>query len=928
MITNPLSGESVTILRPSDQTPSKWVDRLKDLIQVIESSSLSEDEKWRYIYHSLYGTLELTYYKEYPGCAGPAEVRLPISTIFDHLHACTSMVNWTTNPEKIEGFLVMLDMPGVRSFISASKKVRDLWFSSWLISAISWYLIEELIEYVGADILITPTPRLNAFYYRWLIRKLEEHNYPIEKLKELLKAIRFTKTKKKAEWGALRLDEPIPLIPATSNLVLPSYSKLLELLKGRFDPSKDPEDALAEYFYKRYQEFFKQLTDRLRNVAQSIKSDELRSKILSSFELMDRYNMSNTPPIPLRVLIVDVSKLKKPEGFTDEEFKTFLYPLAVNELNTKLSIAKGLRVHGYLATEFSSFTQERWENSQDYRICTSCGKLPAFFDVPRRGATGSSESYEQIIPKEYQPYFDEGEHLCPYCLIKRIASTIAVFEAIKVTAGEGGGQEYNSLIEKMGQYVQKTIHSTSWYAIYPLLEGLMRIPKEEASDLENKFKGYARELKERAEKCINEYYRDLFRNASGLSIALGGLVGDPKLIEALSERILNERKSIENGIEGILAVSIPQSIIKTIMKILGYEPPFSAYFALIQGDADSMGTLLGGDVEKALRISFSDIFVKAIQSTGVYTPDELKTIHEEIKKYELQLKEKMIKLVWPLYHITISRALILAAIRDIETIYEVFGEGCSPIYAGGDDLLAIVSPIYAFRLVQYTRESFSNGDSHHFHIVYFDGIPSAYLPAMGLASRSYSITFRHYKYPLSISLESSVEDINEYSKKSVFRRNAERWSKDAVTLSYLPRGGGKLVRATLPLTLPPVSSTTFLNVLPDTLFYVSHNSLSTSFIYDLVDMHENYDSAAYETGTFESYWKQAERIIKRNLTVRTTGPNKLTEATADSIAESLSQNLKPFFGVTISVDGSTRTIAYEISRALWCIMSAIRVKEV
>jgi hypothetical protein len=93
-------------------------------------------------------------------------------------------------------------------------------------------------------------------------------------------------------------------------------------------------------------------------------------------------------------------------------------------------------------------------------------------------------------------------------------------------------------------------------------------------------------------------------------------------------------------------------------------------------------------------------------------------------------------------------------------------------------------------------------------------------------------------------------------------------------------------------------------------------------------MHENYDSAAYETGTFESYWKQAERIIKRNLTVRTTGPNKLTEAIADSIAESLSQNLKPFFGVTISVDGSTHTIAYEISRALWCIMSAIRVKEV
>jgi len=926
MITNLLSGESVTVLRPSDQIPSKWVNELKGLMQAINTSSLSDDGKWRYIYHLLYGTLELTYYKEYPGCTGPAEVKLPIGTIFDHLYACASMINWTANPEKTEGFLVMLDIPGVHGFISASKKVRDLWFSSWLVSAVSWYLIEELVEYVGPDILITPTPRLNAFYYRWLIRKLEEYNYPIGKLKELLKAIHFAKTKKGAEWGALRLDEPIPLIPATSNLILPSYSKLLELLKGRLDPNKDPEDALAEYFYKRYQEFFERLTDRLRNAIQNIKSDELRSKILDSFELMDRYKISHTPPIPLRVLIVDVSKLKKPEDFTDEELKTFLYPLAVNELNTKLSIAKGLRVHGYLVAGFSSFTQERWESSQDYRICTTCGKLPAFFDIPRRRATGSLESYEQMIPEEYRPYFDEGEHLCPYCLIKRIASTIAVSEAIKVTAGEGGGQEYNSLIEKMEQYVQKAVHSTSWYAIYPLLEGLMKIPEEKASDLKNKFEEYAKELEERAKKCVNEYRQDLFRKASGFSKVLGGLVEDLRTRASLV-KTLSKEKNVEDGIEGILTVSIPQSIVRTLTERLGYEPPFSAYFALVQGDADSMGALLGGDVEKALSTSFSDLFTKVIQSTGVYTPDELKTIHEEIKKYGLQLKEKMIKLVWPLYHTTISRALILAAIRDIETIYEVFGESCSPIYAGGDDLLAIVSPIYAFRLVQHTRESFSNGDSHHFHIVYFNGIPSAYLPAMGPASRSYSITFRHYKYPLSISLESSAEDINEYSKKSSFRRNAERWNKDAVALSYLPRGGGKLIRVILPLTLPSVPSTSLLNVLSDILFYVLHNSLSASFIYDLVNMHENYDSAAYETGTFESYWKQTERIIRRNLTIRTVGSNKLAEAIADSIAGSLSQNLKPFFGVTISVDDSTHTIAYEISRALWCIMSAIRVKE-
>jgi CRISPR/Cas system-associated protein Cas10 (large subunit of type III CRISPR-Cas system) len=357
-----------------------------------------------------------------------------------------------------------------------------------------------------------------------------------------------------------------------------------------------------------------------------------------------------------------------------------------------------------------------------------------------------------------------------------------------------------------------------------------------------------------------------------------------------------------------------------------YEPPFSAYFALVRGDADFMGALLSGDVKMAYRTSFSDLFMKAIQSTNAYTHDELKIIHNEIKKHELQLEKEKLKLVWPLYHTAISRALILSAIRDIEILYEVFGESGLPIYAGGDDLLAIISPIHAFRLVQHTREAFSNGDGHHFHIVYFDGIPSAYLPAMGLASRSYSITFRHYKYPLSISLESSVEDIDEYSKKSVFKRNVEKWNKDAVTLSYMPRGGGKLTRAVLPLTFPSVLSTSFLNVLPDILFHVLHNSLSASFIYDLTSMHENYDSVAYETNTLESYWKQAERIVKRNLTVRTMD-SKLAEAVRDWLAESLSEKFKPLFGVTVLFNDSPRTIAYELSHALWCIMSAIRVKE-
>ena len=926
VVANPLSGDAVEALKPSEQSPIKWIDKLKVFMEGIYESSLSEEDKWRYMYHLLYGISELIYFKEYPGCMGPAEVKLPITTILDHLYSCASMMNWALNPEKVEGFLIRLDLPGVQSFINASKKVSDLWFSSWFISAASWFLVEELIEYVGPDILITPTPRLNPFYYRWLIRKLEEYNYPVGKLCDLLRELRFTETGEESKWGALCLNEPMPLIPATSNLILPSYSKLLELLSGKLDPNESPEDALARYFHKRYKEFYRQLINELENaIGNNAELGKLREKILNAFQLMEKLGVLDAPPFSLRVSIIDISKLKKSEDFTDEDFKTWLYPLAIRELDIKHSTLKGLRVHGYLVANFTSYTEERWRNSEDYKFCTTCGKLPAFLDIPHRGGAGSSsEDYEQVVPEEYQPDFDEGEHLCPYCLIKRVASTIAVSEAIEVTTGKGSGSKYKSLLEEMGEYV-KRIRSTSWYAIYPLFEGLTKVHGEYVSLLRNEFEQYAAKLKDEAEK-YEKLYQNILKYASTLSKVLGGLCGNSKAIETLSNI---EKTKIENGIEGMLAKSIPRGVVEIMRKALGYEPPFSAYFALVHGDADSMGALLGGDIDKALRIKLSDLLMKIIRSTGAYNDYELETIREEIEKQIIWLKERKIKLVWPSYYTVISRALILSALRDIGTIRKMFKEGGLPIYAGGDDLLVIISPIYAFKLVQSTRKTFSDGDGQHFHLLYFGKAPSAYLPGMGLASRSYSITYRHYKYPLSLSLESSVRDIDEYSKRAVTCRGIERQDKNAVTLSYMPRGGGKFVNAVLPLTLPSNFDTSFLDVLPNVVLNMQRGFLSTSLIYDLIKVHENYEPAILETGMIESYWEQTRRVMERNLSEgRILGVDKeIAKSLANSFVESLSEGLKPFFSATISVNGSTHTVAYELARALWCIVSAIRVKE-
>ena len=72
---------------------------------------------------------------------GPADTRIPTHSIFDHLYASASMVNWSLRDEP-SGYYVFLDIPGIQRVISGARKAGDFWAGSWLVSYLTWRLVE------------------------------------------------------------------------------------------------------------------------------------------------------------------------------------------------------------------------------------------------------------------------------------------------------------------------------------------------------------------------------------------------------------------------------------------------------------------------------------------------------------------------------------------------------------------------------------------------------------------------------------------------------------------------------------------------------------------------------------------------------------------------------------------------------------------
>lgn len=793
------------------------------------NSMLKQTKDIKEAYFAFYGLYELIWIKKgLP--SGPADTRIPTHTVFDHLYAAASAVNWTYGER---GSLLYLDTAGVQDFISFSRKLRDLWASSYMISAFLWSLALDFLEEYGPDVILIPTCRFNPFFIHYLAGKIPKiRNYVLE----AAEAIGYN-IKEEYEQEGGWIYPRFATVPGSMTLILPSLNAE-ELI----------EESLRSKWRKFYEEI-KRLKEKNESLAFLIgKLEDAEGK---------GYGFSDVPPFEVRASSA-IRDLKEP--FYDT------YMSAFEEIREKNELKRLLKRDPASALPLTEITEKIFsgkitlESERGFEYCSMCGRLPS------------------IVSGAKEPYVGDGEKLCPYCLIKRIFS----FEpsgALRAILGYEGSisMEFPSLadiaaFDFRNDILKKSMEINKKYEEDVIFRALL----EKASDT----------LKKGAKKppSMWRYRRRKFADLENMNInsdlknILSGL-----LLEDAEDLILRiEKEEKEKKKEG--PEESPRDYWRRVRRELEKNKisisPLNTYYSLIKADGDDITKIMEGriggralDIKSYIENSFegkSREVIKSILSKDIESARRIVREEgidernlEELQLYiseEILKKEKVPETIS--YHTSVSRALIITALKDVKLIEDRY-DGVV-IYAGGDDLLAITAVKNAMGAVGESRREYLGERGFH-------KFKNYYMPSMGNCGRSYSVYIAHYKYPLYSVIRDSNDKIDSIAKDERFLwiDGGKTRRKDSLVITYSPRGSP--TSSVIPLSLSgggkDFALTDMPNLITDIMKKIyEEEKISASLLYNLLE--EDFLSSLERAFNLspEIYKKLIEYAIGRHTT--------------------------------------------------------------
>jgi len=700
----------------------------------------------------------------------PADTRIPDHSLWDHLELTSAF--FTALYHSNDFAVVALKIPGPQRLISASRKYRDLWGSSYLVSLAMTFILKNIAEEFGPDVVIIPSLRGNPLFDYYFIFNNDKRSKIYEEIsKELEKVASLIENSKETS----REFSVYSLIPNRSILILPSkYSE------------KDIGDYVEEICNKSIGELTKILIDGLRKLMTKLKNCgyidvELQEGYDKAVEKQIRDRLMPKISVVRASDVSNLSKLRKIlEGTSLEEDLN-----AVLETLNKLSKEKitGTKAAAYIFHIIESIARFKLENEvQEYRavhlsreLCDVCGERESIFELKYK-----------TLQKE------RTIKLCGVCFIKRYLDKI-----LKETK-LGELMEFRFL-SHVDLSLMKSIKNLKYIVEYIFSEDILSGPKDlpysvgimrDNIGIVKKYirredlKGLLKDLREDIKRIIGDpkkffddfesSLREVAKNSYEFNTeeivdyltaqkedvfqSLEEHLRDPNLktlIATLKSHVMKLRKLLK-----VLNSSKYKSLIRevfgtTVDDILeGMK-----FYAVIKGDGDSIGSLLSRKIliEENNKSSYAPM--KIYMHEGLYS----------------EFKNDIKRISTPSYVKTVSSSLtnyVVWLLNRLKELNEKYSNSIfySIIYLGGDDIFIISDPSSALEISSLIVEGFSK--THDKMPIYKeekeDQRQNSVTKVLPGWSMSISLVWAHYKYPL--------RDVIRASSYNLERAKNAQWS--------------------------------------------------------------------------------------------------------------------------------------------------------
>jgi len=593
----------------------------------------------------------------------PADTRVPDHTIWSHVDTVTAihtaLVGDADGPD--QPALLAMSFGPVQGFISQARSTSDLWAGSHLLSTLVWEALRTIAESLGPDAVLFPALRGVPAVDRWLI---DTGGTPFHALfKEIDAEFLNDATDTNPLFAASLPNKFVAIVPAR---------QARALAEAAIAATRKKAHTLAA-----------QAAEKVFGAAGVAMSDLTRTQIDQQLaDFPEAYWAAATWPVPADVRDIGAAAAQlqtaleriHPELKTAGVFDKSVWPVLTRELKLEdftfwspntgvlypavydladraLAAAKATRPFNAMRQEGFRCTltgEHEWLTEDRAQLGWSRADRKA-----RNGGTVWSK-----LAETKPSWAKRGEHLCALAALKRLWPTLFAEEVGKLFPD--------------GEPIRRFVVSTHALALSTSIEHLARnMTLVQQAELAKLGSHLARFEPVTLPKAVMSSIHKL---------------SDPeqRALKRLPAALEEEAGNDETGPLG-----------GSLRKLFGDAQP-EAYYALIQMDGDRMGGWLAGN-EEGYRLAYRDTWHKQVaNAVGGFAARD-----PNLAAYLKTLRPNS-----PSRHAAISRALNDFSTHLTRHIVEDCCKG-KLLYAGGDDVLALVAVDDLFDAMQLLRLAYS-----------------------------------------------------------------------------------------------------------------------------------------------------------------------------------------------------------------------------